>query len=950
MATTFEGEEKELVIKGARVHNLKNIDVTIPRNRLVVITGLSGSGKSSLAFDTIYAEGQRRYMETFSSYARHFIGDMIRPDVDKITGLSPVIAIEQKTVNRSPRSTVGTVTEIYDFLRLLFARVSTAYSYQTGEPMVRYTETQIVNLILERFPRKKIHLLSPLVRGRKGHYREVFQQILRWGFLYARIDGEVREVLVRMQVDRYKTHDIEMVVDTLEVKEENRQRLAKSVQTAMKYGKGTLMVMDTEKGEPRLYSRFLMCPTTGISYPEPEANTFSFNSPYGACPHCHGLGEVVAVDFNKLVPNPEKSIRDGGLAPLGKYKSNWMFRQIEQMARYEGFTLDTPIAEIPEESLNRILYGSESPMAMADAEGEGEAFTVSDGFEGIVNFILSQNTEEAPANIRKWAQQFMHTRPCEACHGTRLKKEVLYFRIGDRSIADLSAMDLVRLHDWMLHINDYLDESKRLIAKDIIKEIMGRLDLLLYLGIDYLCLNRSSQTLSGGEAQRIRLATQIGSRLVNVLYILDEPSIGLHQRDNNRLITALKQLRDAGNSVIVVEHDRDTMRAADYIVDIGPDAGLRGGHVLSAGSYDELLRSGSLTADYLNGIRRIGLPGRRRRGNGDSLWLRGAAGNNLKSIDVRFPLGTFICVTGVSGSGKSSLINGTLFPILNHAIYRAEKKPLSYRSIEGLEHIDKVIEIDQLPIGRTPRSNPATYIGVFDEIRKLYAALPEAKVRNYAAGRFSFNVSGGRCETCKGSGMRTIEMNFLPDVYVHCEACNGKRYNRETLEVRYKGKSISDVLEMTVNEAVTFFEGIPSIAYKLRVLQKVGLGYLALGQPSTTLSGGEAQRIKLSAELSRKDTGHTFYILDEPTTGLHFEDIRILLDVLQQLVERGNTVLVVEHNMDVIKVADYLIDMGPEGGERGGCVVASGTPEQVVRKGAGYTAQYLKEYLEDADN
>ena len=950
MATTFEGEEKELVIKGARVHNLKNIDVTIPRNRLVVVTGLSGSGKSSLAFDTIYAEGQRRYMETFSSYARHFIGDMIRPDVDKITGLSPVIAIEQKTVNRSPRSTVGTVTEIYDFLRLLFARVSTAYSYQTGEPMVRYTETQIVNLILERFPRKKIHLLSPLVRGRKGHYREVFQQILRWGFLYARIDGEVREVLVRMQVDRYKTHDIEMVVDTLEVKEENRQRLARSVQTAMKYGKGTLMVMDTEKGEPRLYSRFLMCPTTGISYPEPEANTFSFNSPYGACPHCHGLGEVVAVDFNKLVPNPEKIIRDGGLAPLGKYKSNWMFRQIEQMARYEGFTLDTPIAEIPEESLNRILYGSESPMAMADAEGEGEAFTVSDGFEGIVNFILSQNTEEAPANIRKWAQQFMHTRPCEACHGTRLKKEVLYFRIGDRSIADLSDMDLVRLHDWMLHINDYLDESKRLIAKDIIKEIMGRLDLLLYLGIDYLCLNRSSQTLSGGEAQRIRLATQIGSRLVNVLYILDEPSIGLHQRDNNRLITALKQLRDAGNSVIVVEHDRDTMRAADYIVDIGPDAGLRGGHVLSAGSYDELLRSGSLTADYLNGIRRIGLPGRRRGGNGESLWLRGAAGNNLKSIDVRFPLGTFICVTGVSGSGKSSLINGTLFPILNHAIYRAEKKPLPYRSIEGLEHIDKVIEIDQLPIGRTPRSNPATYIGVFDEIRKLYAALPEAKVRNYAAGRFSFNVSGGRCETCKGSGMRTIEMNFLPDVYVHCEACNGKRYNRETLEVRYKGKSISDVLEMTVNEAVTFFEGIPSIAYKLRVLQKVGLGYLALGQPSTTLSGGEAQRIKLSAELSRKETGNTFYILDEPTTGLHFEDIRILLEVLQQLVDRGNTVLVVEHNMDVIKVADYLIDMGPEGGERGGCVVASGTPEQVVRKGAGYTAQYLKEYLEDADN
>ena len=947
MATTFEGEEKELVIKGARVHNLKNIDVTIPRNRLVVITGLSGSGKSSLAFDTIYAEGQRRYMETFSAYARHFIGDMIRPDVDKITGLSPVIAIEQKTVNRSPRSTVGTVTEIYDFLRLLYARVSTAYSYQTGEPMVRYSETQIVNLIMQRFPHRKIHLLSPLVRGRKGHYREIFQQILKWGFLYARVDGMVSEVLVRMQVDRYKTHDIEMVVDTLEVKEENRQRLAKSVQSAMKYGKGTLMVMDTEKGSPRLYSRFLMCPSTGISYPEPEANTFSFNSPYGACPHCHGLGEVVAVDFNKLVPNPERSIREGGLAPLGKYKSNWMFRQIEQIARHEGFTLDTPIGEIPEESLNRILYGSESPMAVsADAETEESSFAASGSFEGIVNFILSQNTEEAPANIRKWAQQFMHTRPCESCHGTRLKKEVLHFRIGDCSIADLSAMDLRRLYDWMQHVNDFLDNEKQLIAKDIIKEINGRLKLLLQLGIDYLCLNRSSQSLSGGEAQRIRLATQIGSRLVNVLYILDEPSIGLHQRDNNRLIAALKQLRDAGNSVIVVEHDRDTMRAADYIVDIGPHAGLRGGHVISAGTYDELVGTDSLTADYLNGKRQIALPKKRRRGGGDALLLKGACGNNLKDTDVRFPLGTFICVTGVSGSGKSSLINGTLFPILNHAVYRAEKKALPYRSIDGLEHIDKVIGIDQLPIGRTPRSNPATYIGVFDDIRKLFASLPESKVRNYAAGRFSFNVTGGRCEGCKGSGMRTIEMNFMPDVYVHCEACNGKRYNRETLEVRYRGKSISDVLEMSVNDACVFFENIPAIHHKLYTLQKVGLGYLALGQPSTTLSGGEAQRIKLAAELSRKDTGHTFYILDEPTTGLHFEDIRILLDVLQQLVDRGNTVLVVEHNMDVIKVADYLIDMGMEGGERGGRVVACGTPEQVVRKGVGYTAQYLKEYLQ----
>ena len=946
MATTFEGEEKDLEIRGARVHNLKNIDVTIPRNRLVVITGLSGSGKSSLAFDTIYAEGQRRYMETFSSYARHFIGDMIRPDVDKITGLSPVIAIEQKTVNRSPRSTVGTVTEIYDFLRLLFARVSTAYSYRTGEPMVRYTETQIVDLIISRYRNRKVHLLSPMVRGRKGHYRELFQQILKWGFLYARVDGEIKEVLFRMQVDRYRTHDIEMVVDTLDVNEENRKRIAKSVQTAMKYGKGTLMVMETENGTPRLYSRFLMCPTTGISYPEPEANTFSFNSPYGACPHCHGLGEVVAADFRKLVPDPHKSIRDGGLAPLGKYKSNWMFRQIEQIARSEGFSLDTPVEDIPEESLNRILYGSGKSVAMTDSEGGEAAYTSCDGFEGIVNFIISQNTEEAPANIRKWAQQFMHTKPCDACHGTRLKKEVLYFRIGGRSIADLSAMDLLQLYEWMKHINEHLDPSRQRIAQDIVKEINGRLELLLHLGIDYLCLNRSSQTLSGGEAQRIRLATQIGSRLVNVLYILDEPSIGLHQRDNNRLIAALKQLRDAGNSVIVVEHDRDTMQAADYIVDIGPHAGLRGGHVLSAGSYKELLESGSLTAEYLTGKRRIGLPGRRRRGNGESLLLKGACGNNLKHLDVRFPLGTFICVTGVSGSGKSSLINGTLFPILSHALNRSEKKPLPYDSIEGLEHIDKVIEIDQLPIGRTPRSNPATYIGVFDEIRKLYAALPEAKVRNYAAGRFSFNVSGGRCETCKGSGMRTIEMNFLPDVYVHCEACNGKRYNRETLEVRYKGKSISDVLEMNVNEACTFFEGIPSIMIKLRTLQKVGLGYLALGQPSTTLSGGEAQRIKLAAELSRKETGNTFYILDEPTTGLHFEDIRILLEVLQQLVDRGNTVLVVEHNMDVIKVADYLIDMGVEGGVRGGSVVAAGTPEQVVRKGLGHTAFYLKEYLQ----
>ena len=944
MASTYEGEEIELVIQGARVHNLKNITVHIPRNRLVVITGLSGSGKSSLAFDTIYAEGQRRYMETFSSYARHFIGDMVRPDVDKITGLSPVIAIEQKTVNRSPRSTVGTVTEIYDFLRLLYARVATAYSYETGEPMVRYTEHRIVELVQQQYANRKIHLLSPLVRGRKGHYREVFQQILKWGFLYARIDGEVKEVLVRMQVDRYKTHDIELVVDTLEVREENTQRLTKSIQTAMKYGKGALMVLPVDGGRPKIYSRHLMCPTTGISYPEPEASTFSFNSPYGACPRCNGLGEVIAADMEKLVPDARKSIREGGLAPLGKYKSNWMFHQLEQIAARMRFTLDTPIEELPDEALNLMLYGSEQPMASDDADEGGRA-ALYGGFEGIVNFILSQNTEDAPANIRKWAQQFMRTQPCELCHGARLRKEALYFRIGKQSIADLASMDLGQLYEWMGHVNDFLDETKQLIAKDIVKEITGRLELLLYLGIDYLCLNRSSKTLSGGEAQRIRLATQIGSRLVNVLYILDEPSIGLHQRDNNRLIASLKRLRDAGNSVIVVEHDLDTMKAADYIVDVGPEAGVRGGHVLSAGSYGDLLAAHSLTADYLNGRRCIEVPSKRRKGNGKELLLKGVCGNNLKNINVRFPLGTLICVTGVSGSGKSTLVNGTLYPILNHAIYRAEQQPLPYASVEGLEHIDKVIEINQQPIGRTPRSNPATYIGVFDEIRKLYAALPEAKVRNYAAGRFSFNVSGGRCETCKGSGMRTIEMHFLPDVYVHCETCNGKRYNRETLEVRYKGKSISDVLNMNVNEALEFFEGIPSITLKLSTLQKVGLGYLGLGQPSTTLSGGEAQRIKLAAELSKKDTGNTFYILDEPTTGLHFEDIRILLNVLQQLVGKGNTVLVVEHNMDVIKTADYLIDMGKEGGARGGQLVAEGTPEQVARRGVGYTAQYLKAYL-----
>lgn len=944
MAEVLEGEEKDLVIEGARVHNLKNVSLRIPRNRLVVITGLSGSGKSSLAFDTIYAEGQRRYMETFSAYARHFIGDMTRPDVDKISGLSPVIAIEQKTINRSPRSTVGTITEIYDFLRLLFARVSTAYSYVTGEPMIRYTENQIKALIQQNYSGKKVYILAPLVRGRKGHYREVFQQILKWGFLQARIDGEVKEVMLRMQVDRYKTHDIELVIDTLVVRDENDNRLSKSVQQALKYGKGTMMVMGVDQKKPKIYSRFLMCPTTGISYPEPEPNTFSFNSPYGACPKCNGLGEVVAADLKKLVPDSRKSIKEGGLAPLGKYKNNWMFHQVEQISLRYGFTLDTPIREIPEEALNVILYGSANPLSIESEESGERAFSES-GFEGVVNFILSQNTEDAPANIRKWAQQFMHTRECECCHGTRLKKEVLYFRIGGSSIADLSALDIRQLYEWMQHISDHLDEKKRVIADEIVKEINNRLQFLLQLGIDYLSLNRSSQTLSGGEAQRIRLATQIGSRLVNVLYILDEPSIGLHQRDNIRLIESLKKLRDAGNSVIVVEHDLDTMKAADYIADIGPYAGIRGGHVVFSGSYEEMLKSNTLTADYLTGRKQIAVPQKRRKGNGNCLVLKGATGNNLKNVTAKFPLGTLICVTGVSGSGKSSLINGTLYPILNHAIYRSENKPLPYDSIDGLEYIDKVIEINQQPIGRTPRSNPATYIGVFDEIRKLFASLPESKIRNYAAGRFSFNVSGGRCETCKGGGMRSIEMNFLPEVYVHCEECNGKRYNRETLEIHYKGKSISDVLDMSVNEALEFFEGIPQIYTKLHTLQKVGLGYLGVGQPSTTLSGGEAQRIKLAAELSKKETGNTFYLLDEPTTGLHFEDIRILMEVLQQLVARGNTVLVIEHNMDVIKMADYIIDMGEEGGVLGGNIVAMGTPEQIVRKGKGYTAKYLKAYL-----
>ncbi len=935
--------EENLEIWGAKKNNLKNFNLTIPRNKFVVITGLSGSGKSSLAFDTIYAEGQRRYMETFSAYARRFIGEMERPDVDKITGLSPVISIEQKTVNRSPRSTVGTITEIYDFLRLLYARVSTAYSYNTKEPMVRYTEKQICELIIKNYNNKIISILAPIIKGRKGHYREVFQQILKWGFIQARIDGEIREITHRMQLDRYKTHDIEIVIDSLSIKESNSNRLIKSIEVAMKYGNGILMVLENKQTTPKIYSRLLMCPTTGISYPEPEPNTFSFNSPYGSCPHCNGLGVVTEADANKLISEPHKSIRNGGIIPIGSYKANWIFKQIEGIAMQYQFTLDTPIEQIPQEALNIIFYGSDKPIMIKSETSN--AYTYSNNYEGIINFIISQNTEDAPANVRKWAQQFMHTKTCDMCNGTRLKKEVLYFLIGGKNITELSSWDLRVLNEWLLHINDYLDKKQQIIAYEIIREIKTRLQFLLNLGIDYLSLNRSSQSLSGGEAQRIRLATQIGSQLVNVLYILDEPSIGLHQRDNQRLISSIKNLRDAGNSVIVVEHDLDTMQNADFIVDIGPYAGIRGGYVVAKGSYKDILASNSLTADYLTGKKSISLPTKRRKGTGNIITLKGANGHNLKNITVNFHLGKLICITGVSGSGKSSLVNATLYPILNQYIYRSEKKPLNYKEIIGLENIDKIIEINQQAIGRTPRSNPVTYIGIFDDIRKLYASLPESKIRNYQAGRFSFNVKGGRCEVCQGSGVRTIEMSFLPDVYVHCETCNGKRYNRETLEIRYKGKSISDVLEMNISDSIAFFENIPAIRSKLEILDKVGLGYLNLGQSSTTLSGGEAQRIKLAAELCKKDTGKTFYILDEPTTGLHFEDIRMLLDVLHQLVNKGNTVVVIEHNMDVIKVADWVIDLGPEGGNKGGKIIAEGTPEEIVKKGKGYTAHYLASYL-----
>jgi len=955
--SSLVNEKEYIEVIGARVHNLKNIDVSIPRNQLVVITGLSGSGKSSLAFDTIYAEGQRRYIETFNSYARQFLGNLERPDVDKITGLSPVISIEQKTVSKNPRSTVGTITEIYDFLRLLFARAGEAFSYVTGEKMVRYTDEQIINLILEKYNKKKINILAPVVKGRKGHYRELFEQIRKSGFTKVRIDGEIKDITAKMQVDRYKIHDIEIVIDRLEISSTIRQRLSQSVQTAMKQAKGTIMVslmesdnkIDKKKNSSlgskagvQFFSRSLMCPTSGISYDEPAPNLFSFNSPYGACHKCNGLGVISEVDINKIVTNPKLSIKKGALSLLGDYKNTWIFKQLEAIGNTYGFTLETPFEEVNEDAVNIILYGSEE-LFKVKTEGSSEGYAVA--FEGIANFIIKQAEENPSPAMQRWVQGFTNKINCPECNGTRLRKDSLYFKIDKKNIAELSQLDIASLNLFFKDIEKRLTKNQQIISKEILKEIRARIGFLLEVGLDYVSLNLSSRSLSGGEAQRIRLATQIGSQLVGVLYILDEPSIGLHQRDNARLIEALKNLRDAGNSIIVVEHDKDIMLAADYVIDMGPGAGIHGGNIVAASTPKNLLKHPTLTTEYITGKKEIAVPKTRRKGNGKKIILKGASGNNLKNVSAEFPLGCFIGVTGVSGSGKSTLINDTLYPILSRYFYKSETKPLPYKSISGLEHIDKIIEIDQSPIGRTPRSNPATYTKVFDDIRNLFAATPEAAIRGYKPGRFSFNVKGGRCETCGGAGMKTIEMNFLPDVYILCDECQGKRYNRETLEVRYKGKSINDVLNMTIDQAVGFFENIPYINQRIKTLQDVGLGYITLGQQATTLSGGEAQRVKLATELSKKDTGQTFYILDEPTTGLHFEDIRILLDVLNRLVENGNTVLVIEHNLDIIKMADYIIDMGPEGGARGGQILCTGTPEEIIKNKESFTAKFLKKEL-----
>lgn len=939
----------KIEVLGARVHNLKNVDVTMPRNSLIVFTGLSGSGKSSLAFDTIFAEGQRRYIETFSAYARNFLGGMERPDVDKITGLSPVISIEQKTTNKNPRSTVGTTTEIYDYLRLLYARASIAYSYMSGEAMIKYTEERVVEMILADYANQGIYILAPLVRNRKGHYRELFEQMRRKGYLYIRIDGEILEITRGMKVDRYKNHNIEVVIDKLKLgaadDESLKERLAKTVSVAMKQGDSLIMIVEKESGEAKYFSKRLMDPITGIAYKDPAPNIFSFNSPEGACPHCKGLGKVSEIDLNKVIPDTALSIHEGAIVPLGKYKNQMIFWQIAALLEKSECTLKTPIKDIPKEVLDEILYGSLEKVRIS----KDLVHTTSDyfaSFDGVIKYLRSVMENDETAAGRKWADQFIADRECPECKGQRLNRESLSYKIWDKNIAELSALDITDLKAWIDSVEEHLSDKQKYIAAEILKEIRKRINFLLDVGLDYLSLNRQSGTLSGGESQRIRLATQIGSQLVNVLYILDEPSIGLHQRDNDRLIKSLRELRDLGNTVIVVEHDEDMMRAADWIVDIGPKAGRKGGEVVFQGTYDEMMKTHTLTAQYLNGEQSIEMPTERRKGNGKSIWLKGCKGNNLKNVDVEFPLGKLLVVTGVSGSGKSTLVNETLQPILSQHFYRSQKPPMPYKKIEGIEHIDKVVNVDQSPIGRTPRSNPATYTGVFSDIRNLFVNLPEAKIRGYKPGRFSFNVKGGRCEGCGGNGYRTIEMNFLPDVMVPCEVCHGKRYNRETLEVRFKGKSIADVLDMTVNMAVEFFENVPLILPKIKALQDVGLGYIKLGQSSTTLSGGESQRVKLATELSKRDTGKTLYILDEPTTGLHFEDIRVLMGVLQKLVDRGNTVIIIEHNLDVIKLADYIIDMGPEGGRGGGMVVATGTPDEVAKNETSYTAPFIRRFFQ----